>query len=158
MTSATYYDGHASQNLNTSSPRSLSPRGVDEDPTTKFIFSHAAPCRQDDIPVAGAYHFGSGQSLAIGVHKETHSGTAPPGEEPGQHSAIESPPLNPPLTSLLTELSPLYEQFELYHTSLGSSVSTENDAGPSRSMFFSARGRAGSSASMFVASVSSCEP
>jgi len=156
VASATYYSGHASQKLNASNPDPLSSRGVGEDPTARFISSQAAPRRQDDLPVTGAYHFVSGQSLTIGVHEETHSGTAPPRQEPGQHSVIESPPLNPPLTSLLAELNPLYEQFELYHTSLGSTVSTQSDAGPSRSMFFSARGDAGSSASTLIVSVSSC--
>jgi len=159
---ATYYDGHVSQKLNASSPRSLSSHGVGEDPTTKLVFSHATPRQQDDLSVTGAYSFGSGQSPGIGVQKETPGGTVPisrsPGEEPGRHGAIEPPPLNRPLTSLLGELSPRYEQFELYRTSLGSAVSTQSDAGPSRSMFFSAQSDAESSASMLVTSVSPCGP
>lgn len=144
VVSATYYDNrgvdydsHESSTLPVSIPRQLSSHGVGEDPTTRFVFSHVVPRRWDDLPVAGAYFFGSEQSFAARVQNEIPCGIVPPPRSPGEgqsrHSAVGPPFSNPSLTSLPAELGPRYEQFGLHRISLGSGIRTQSDTGPSRS-------------------------
>jgi len=129
-----HYDHHESLTSPVSIPPSLGSHGMSEDPTIKLAFSHVIPRRWDDLPITGAYQFGSEQSLAAGAQNETPCGTAPLLRSPeaglSRPSVVGSPFPNPSLTSTPAEFGLHYEQLRLHRISLGSVISTQNDAGP----------------------------
>ena len=118
--------------------RPVRTNNVGEDPAA--IFSHDTPRQRYDLPASRVYTFELEQPLAAGAQNENPCGSAAISgsleEGPSRSRTAEPPFVNQSLISFSpsAEFDPRYEH-ELLRASLGSGISTRNDAGPSGSMF-----------------------